>query len=332
MEYTLENLDKAVFYYLSINKESPKTVNQIFHGLTDQEIVPELKERKSHSINVIKVKSLCHLMDDKYKPIHKIFDKGTLHLVYSDKEVNDILIDNNLEVEDSENEVDYDEVIKDLAHNPQTYPYIQINDTLDGKNTAFHMCCKIDDSKYLKSLLENYEVDMDIRNGDNLKGLDIVKQNNFGDHIILIKDHYYNRIITNLKNVNQKLQTEYAMQTDQADFLRRENIKKSNYLITMWTLMICSYLLIKTYLDSLLNLIELKWTPNSELVTFIISGIMLQSFFSTNVLRNISIWNCIFLLITFILCFKNDLQYIYLKYMGDENFYDYWIIHDKIDL
>merc|ERR1711871_375304 len=83
MEYTIDNLDKAVFYYLSNNQNTPKSINSIFNGLCQENIVPELNNKENHDINVIKLKSLCYLMDTKFQNIHKLYSNGILHLVCS---------------------------------------------------------------------------------------------------------------------------------------------------------------------------------------------------------------------------------------------------------
>ena len=78
MEYNLQDLDKAIFYYLSLYKDQPRSISQIFSGLETENIIPEFKNRNEHNLNVIKLKTSCHIMNDKFKTIHKILFRPDL--------------------------------------------------------------------------------------------------------------------------------------------------------------------------------------------------------------------------------------------------------------
>ena len=83
MEYSLKDLDKAILYYLSINKDTPKSITQIYNGLIDEAIVPNLNDINNHDNNIVKIKTVCYSINNKYEPIHKIFPNDKLHLLYS---------------------------------------------------------------------------------------------------------------------------------------------------------------------------------------------------------------------------------------------------------
>ena len=334
MEYTIENLDKAVFYYLSNNQDKPKSINNIFNGLCEDNIVPELNNRNNHDINLIKLKSLCYLMDNKFQNIHKLYTKGILHLVCSNNK--DIILEKTTDIEkENEEEIkitDYNIIVKDVVKNPHEYPYLQINDTISEKDNPLHFCCTFEDPKYLSNLLENYDVDIDIKNGLNKRAIEIVKESNFTEHAILLKEYHYNKVLNNLKHVNQKLQTEFTMQTTQAKFLREENLKKSTFLITQWCLMICAYMLTDNYYETLSKNYDFQFVKfiEREHILLIFSTIMLQSFFSSNLLKVINLTHWLIILLSICICYWNNIYILYQRLTQDYNFYDMWIIHDKL--
>jgi hypothetical protein len=327
MEYNLEDLDKAIFYYLSLNRDIPKSIHQIFNALIKEDIVPSLKDKKDHSVNVIKIRSLCHVMDNKFKPIQKIYKLGYLHLIYSDKNINveDISFEET-NIADSE-ELNYDDIITDLVTHSEEYPYIQINDTIDGKNPPLHLSCDMEDTKYLKGLLDHYNVDTDIKNSSNMTALEIAKENKFTDHVIILQDYNHNQIINKLKTVNQKLQSEYTMQTQQANFLRTEIDKRSSYLLTQWFIFVSFYMLVNKYYV-LLN----QDVLSKDFVLIFLSYLVTQSFFSFNILKSINYLNFTLMLITLVICYWTNVLIFYRYVMENENsFYEYWLINDFIN-
>ncbi len=325
MEYNLEDLDKAIFYYLSLNRDKPKSTNQIFNALIDQDIVPSLKKKKDHSVNVIKIRSLCHVMDNKFKPIQKIYKLGNLHLIYSDKNINEV---EDISFEEStlnsKEELNYDDIIKDLVKHSDNYPYIQINDTIDGKNPPLHLSCNIEDPKYLKGLLDHYNVDIDIKNSSNKTALEIAKDNKFTDHVMILQDYNHSQIINKLKTVNQKLQSEYTMQTEQANFLRTEINKRSSYLLTQWFIFVSFYMLVNKYYVFLNQDVISK-----DFALIFLTYLVTQSFFSFNILKSINYLNFTLMFITLIICYWTNVLVFYRYVMENNNsFYEYWLIND----
>ena len=331
MEYTIENLDKAVFYYLSNNQDTPKSINNIYNGLCQENIVPELNNRKNHDINVIKLKSLCYFLDNKFQNIHKLHSEGILHLVCTKKK--DFIFNENENIDKEEIKInDYNNIVNDVVKNPNQYPYLQFNDTLSVTDNLLHLCCKFKDPKYLSNLLENYDVDIDIKNGENKKAIEIVTESNYTEHAIILKEYHYNKILNNLKSVNQKLQTEFTMQTSQAKFLREENLKKSSFLITQWCLMICAYMIADNYYETISKNYNFQMTEfiEKDHILLIFSTIMLQSFFSSNLLRVINLKHWFIICLSIGICYWNNIYMLYQKLTHDYNFYDMWIIYEKI--
>ena len=300
MEYNLQDIDKAIFYYLSLYKDQPKSISQIFTGLETDDIVLEFKNRNEHNLNVIKLKTSCHIMNDKFKPIHKIFIKGVLHLVYTDN-INDIdrTLDN---ISDLETDFDFKEIVKDITLNPLNYPHININNTIDEMDTPLHICCQIEDSNYLEKLLDYYDIDTNIKNASNQKAIDIAISNNFSNHVNLINTYHYNKIITNLKNINQKVQAEHNLQTEQTTYLRNQMDILSDHLISLWSLMIVLYNIVKfVIINKSFDFINNDINENT--LYTIASFITLQLFFNKNVFSLFSIKHYIILGLTYMLCY-----------------------------
>ena len=96
--------------------------------------------------------------------------------------------------------------------------------------------------------------------------------------------------------------------------------------------MICAYMLADNYYESFtknynFQLIELI---EKDHILLIFSTIMLQSFFSSNLLRVINYKHWILFLLSICICYWNNIYMLYQRITEEYSMYDMWIIHDKL--
>ena len=312
MEYSLKDLDKAILYYLSINKDTPKSITQIYNGLIDEAIVPNLNDINNHDNNIVKIKTVCYSINNKYEPIHKIFPNDRLHLLYSNSNTDEIINDyiqkynnsnNNNENDPIENKnIDYDRVVKDIALNPTEYPFLNVNDKIDGKNTPYHYCCKFKEEKYLKYLFKYYKIDTDMVNEEGKTGIELALDINLSKNVDLIHN-YSNMIVTNqLKENNSKLQSEYNLQLININQYKKSIAQKTNYIITLWCLMLSLFILFDEIPFSL-------YYPfiNQNIVYSVISLIILQLFLDQNIVFLINFLHIFIMLSLISYCYYSEI-------------------------
>jgi hypothetical protein len=240
MEYTIDQLGDAIMYYLSINAETPLSMNKIYNDLFD--ICPDLKTHKYKEL----FQTTCLMMETTYKHIYKLYKNSTVYLVFSpeDKQLAIVkyqnIINNNF-VDNVEENIDYCNLIKNMLDNPQVGQKFNLNEYIDGTNTPLHVLCKNNKTDTLKTVLDRYHVDVDIQNKDGLKLIDVLPQDpsSYETMKLLLSNEAkakffdYELKLQNLKLENTKLMTaSYTSQQELTNAQTELNMKDKNLF---WT-------------------------------------------------------------------------------------------------
>ena len=83
MQYSLEQIDEAIYYYLTLNQNTLKTTDQIYLGLIDENICPELKHKYDENL----FRSICEDLNTKFDSIVKTMQDQTIFLKFIEKPV-----------------------------------------------------------------------------------------------------------------------------------------------------------------------------------------------------------------------------------------------------
>ncbi|AYV78798.1 MAG: hypothetical protein Edafosvirus34_8 [Edafosvirus sp.] len=187
MEYAIEKLDEAIVYYLTINPNVPKSIYQIYDGLCQEKICPDLnKSFMTKDINKTRFTTLCHILDTQYNNIHKFYDRNMLYLLFSTKDKSEVISNNNMLVRGNNMPMNkYDptfmfelpnqcNVIAYMLDNKDYCSKFNLTDYMDDKNNMLHAVCQNNRMDLLERILSSYDVDLNIKNRDGKTALDLV--------------------------------------------------------------------------------------------------------------------------------------------------------------
>lgn len=170
MEYTIDKLDEAICYYLSLHKDEAISIQRIYNELCTENICPDLKNYKNREMNKITFTSLCHIMDTKIEGIQKIYKGTTLYLVLTDKSKYDIAVKYG----------GYDKLVDDksipsvlppqdivLEHILSTADWnnkYSLTDRFNETDTVMHIICRKGNRNLLKKMMNEFDFDPYLKN------------------------------------------------------------------------------------------------------------------------------------------------------------------------
>ena len=103
-----------------------------------------------------------------------------------------------------------------------------------------------------------YDVDINIKSSNGLTGLEIALDKGLAHNVNLINKYKYQKIGTNLKLINKKLNSECNSLNLLINNLKKSNVEKDDYLLIFWALIVALFiifhetqLLISVYLNPL---------------------------------------------------------------------------------
>src|SRR5688572_9025693 len=77
MEYTIDKLDEAIVFYLTINSNVPHSLSSIFQGLKDEKII------KLRDTDIPTFMTTCYYLNKNYDNILKEYHNGIVYLTFS---------------------------------------------------------------------------------------------------------------------------------------------------------------------------------------------------------------------------------------------------------
>jgi hypothetical protein len=200
MEYTLDKLDDAIFYYLSTKPNTPLSFYQIFDGLCRDKVVPDLLLQHNRDINKLKFTASCCILDSKFNNIYKYPYDKTIYLMFSTKskleclQMLDSFVGATRAIKKPDDDtkfydIDYCELVDFSLKNPQYSPTLNFKELIDGKNTILHLVCINKRQDLLTKLLDNYNIDTSIKNFSGKTPVDILMEQN---NIVMVLEllHY----------------------------------------------------------------------------------------------------------------------------------------------
>lgn len=184
MEYPITELNNAVEYLLTMNSDTPMSLNQIFNSLCEEKICPELASLMNREENKLKFTTVCYTLDGFFKNIHKYTYKNALYLMFSHKSKAEAVIfmnkyfNNNLVTPMLSDNVDLCDVIDFALKHPEYNSTLKMSEYIDGNNTALHIVCEHKRSELLDALLAKHTINIDSLNSQGKKAYDILIENN----------------------------------------------------------------------------------------------------------------------------------------------------------
>jgi hypothetical protein len=253
MEKSNKYIETAILNFLSKNINQVKNINDIYIELKNNESIGIFEKDER---TLFKIISMCSNLNKKNDKIYKL--NSNQEYLYTDnfEECIDFKekkkYNNNLEI------INISNISKDIVTNPIEFSFIHINDMLDGKLNTFHYCSGFENPIYLERLFDYYDVDINIKSSDGLTGLEIALDKGLAHNVNLINKYKYQKIGTNLKLINKKLNSECNSLNLLINNLKKSNVEKDDYLLIFWALIVALFiifhetqLLISVYLNPL---------------------------------------------------------------------------------
>lgn len=222
MEYTIDKLEDAIMYYLTLEPDTPKSVYKIYNDLIADKICPSLNEIKNKDIYKMKFTTLCHTMDTRYTNLKKFHANQVLYLVFTTKNVTEF-IDNNYPTAYTSNTSELPkncDMIEYILNNPDYCSDFDFTDFIDGNDTVLHVICRNNNVNLLNKLLDRYNVDVNIKNKNNQMPVEVTMSTEVTKKLIEYQYkkreiEYENRLIA-LQSYNTTLRNESVSNTQKA--------------------------------------------------------------------------------------------------------------------
>jgi CRISPR/Cas system CSM-associated protein Csm4 (group 5 of RAMP superfamily) len=212
-EYTINELDKAIFYYLSINElDVPISISTIYNNLHTENICPELYNLENIKINKIRFTTICHTITEKYDNVYKLYENDSMYLMLSSKK--DIEKIKYAVTDDFKNFINYEQLFKNILNenNCNNYEKLEtiILDKFNEHDTMLHIICRNGYENLLNDILNTYCVDFDtnILNSLDETLMDVLPETKTGMdmmEILLYYEHGKQYLQLKIKNHDEKL-------------------------------------------------------------------------------------------------------------------------------
>lgn len=150
MEYELDDLYKAVYFTLSLNKNKRFTMTELYDEIVTNGSCPELTRSYYTRSNTL-LSDACQKTSRTYQNVH--FDGSKCHLSVCD-------------------EYDMDE-IKRIIKNPGLYSF-GLDKPYHNGQTILHILCKEGQSELLDELSKSFNIDVTIKNELGQSMLDVI--------------------------------------------------------------------------------------------------------------------------------------------------------------
>jgi hypothetical protein len=216
MEYSIEQVDNAIYYYLSTTPDKFISINKIYSELINENICHDLMNSQQFLLNQTIYLLNCYKLCDIYNNITKEYKDSVLYLRFNTKSIvkennlpfntikNNDIFDNsfNLPTELSNNVLYFKTSFNNSFNSPtellnnvlnlNIHNHIKINDYINKNDTIIHHVCREGDLKLLLYIKQYFDIDINLKNINNETLLEVLPGNSDGLKIqkILLENHY----------------------------------------------------------------------------------------------------------------------------------------------
>ena len=220
MEYSLNDLDKGIYYFLTLNSDRKFSLSEVRDGLISEKIIPAL----DLCFNMDKFKETCYTLPNKFNNVS--FDG--YYLSFSKK--------NKLTE------------IEDILNDPSKYAQVRFDTPYYNDLSILHVLCDSGRSDLLDKIHESkYNVNLYVRDSQNRTPFDLIKNDDVNTLRSVSRMLYdqnlstQNYLINELKNSNNLLKSVNNKLSQQLSDIKEEYSMKFNLLIGATTSVIVSY-------------------------------------------------------------------------------------------
>lgn len=216
MEYTIDKLDEAICYYLSLHRDELISIDNIYKDLCADNICPSLNNWITRDVHKLKFTTLCHIIDTKIEGIHKIYKGSHLFLIMTNKPLNEIekqahyiLVPPTSILSSSDN------VIENLMSDgnwKKKFPY-----------TVLKLACNKKDRELIRNIINSVDIDDCLNTNERSKLFEQLPKDEEGFSLLTdIMTYNYDKKIGQFSNENDKVRYKYEKLCDETNKLQSE--------------------------------------------------------------------------------------------------------------
>jgi hypothetical protein len=167
MEYTIDQIDDAIYYYLTCNNGKLFTSTQIYNGICNEKICVDLTKDFNKEANKLKFMNACHSLDSKYEDVTKRMTNGVLTLGFNCKTAIGLS-----EPEIFNTMFSCDDWSQSLGYGIDTF--------YDGNDTVIHLVCRRGNKRVLSKIMKTFEIDPHMKNNEGKTLIDVLPKDENG--------------------------------------------------------------------------------------------------------------------------------------------------------
>lgn len=201
MEYSYNNLEKAIYYCLTLHKNEPISYINLYN-----EVRGVCKELSSYgTVGRDKFKNLCDTMYIKYEDVYNFKICNTDHMIFTTKTRAELESEYGIKISKyTSAPVHVTQSIDNLAINKQWLKLFRPDDQYDAIDTFLHAVCRNCCVEIFDQIVEEYtDVDTSIRNQNDESLFDVIPKTEKGfDMVVSLLSYEMN---TETLSLTQKL-------------------------------------------------------------------------------------------------------------------------------
>jgi len=243
MNHSIEKLDDCIFDYLVYHVDKPRSFSQIYNDITkDTEIrCLELNNRNKREIYKRRYMTTCHILNQRFEKIHKIYRNDVPYLVYSEKEnsIDEIVNDfsnNNIFDDYDINNFDFNELLNYIINDNRDFSDnfdsdYDINGPFDDDGSLLHYLTRNNKIDMLRKFMNLYDVDLSVKDRYDRTPLDVATESNYIVIARELLEYKHNKEKLNLKIQQNDLRKANNRIHEKHKILQMENnkLKKNMY-------------------------------------------------------------------------------------------------------
>lgn len=184
MEYSVDKLDEAIYFFLTTHPDIPYSVSSIYKNIIDENICKELKDDNYQT----HFRTICMMLNRMFKHVHKFYIDDTIYLIYStDDDVtvlnkhkysNSLLAESNIDIDNMFDTHDYCNMLQYMIKNPLLKSKYNIDEFVNDNDAAIHVATKENNDELVQAICTNFNVNISRKNKEGKTPIDIAMENN----------------------------------------------------------------------------------------------------------------------------------------------------------
>lgn len=232
MEYSIDQVDKAIYYYLSTNPNVSVSINKLYDELIKEDICPDLKNPNKRDLHKTIFTTRCHTLHNNYNCVKQSYKRNVLYLMFtkSDEDIKfPISYTDNLE------NITFSSPIELLENifNYKMQDTIQLCDYYNETDTLLHSVCREGNLKLLEDIKKQFSIDIDLKNKFGETLIDVIPPTPDGLKIqkLLLEDKYEKILLDkNYENLNlKKTNTRYINEINKL----KQQVNSNGYMYAL---------------------------------------------------------------------------------------------------